>query len=503
MVSLSKRLFAFAVALAIILILGLGARRILRSREASVPISSRTVMAVPVARPANRAAEGAAPNARIPAGPDKVVLDTVDLNLDTDEDLEQVVVVRDTIEPYAPIEILIADFRGEIGLWLRQWSVRTEAVNPVSFAIQVKDLRGDGGATLVCFGLDAKNRQTIGVFGALGPAYMTLFSGSAERIELLEPTQAAAAAIVADRAMPTESDPFAMLRTIYRQDPRSGRFEPESESLLPGQAIGLDLASRVLTGDVAVFETYLGGLWEHAEPGRADTLIDFDVEGRRILCNDPSSTQVFVWKASSPASMGMLAATVNETLPDLIRLVEVRLAGADRISVRVLDAQVLRISSAQPLNGEYRRVRGNRGQAGAMHRLEPLATRPVQGTWIADSGFLLSVEGDRFRARGLPDREDMAGAVSLFRLDGAEVLDLHPLRSDGTIRQPLRFHPRLAWSGDPRPVASHLAAAGEPDLLFLIPVEVSASGVGPRYTESMRLRRAQEDRAEKAGRVSR
>ena len=29
----------------------------------------------------------------------------------------------------------------------------------------------------------------------------------------------------AERAMPTESDPFAMLRTIYRQDPRSGRWK--------------------------------------------------------------------------------------------------------------------------------------------------------------------------------------------------------------------------------------------------------------------------------------
>lgn len=522
MASLPKRIFTVATASAGILILFLGVQRILRSKEATVPIANRTAVALAAREEADadRSAAAAVPNARIAPDPGMIVLDALDVNLDTDEDLEQVVVVRDTVQTDGSIGILIADFKPEIGLWLRQWSAKTAAANPVSFAIQVKDLTGEGGSQLVCFGLDAQNRQTLSVFGSRagqgsggqgsggqGAAYATLFSGSAERIELVEPPAQGAPdspwTIVMDRASPSDTDPWAVMRTIHAWNPRSGSFRPISESLTPGQAIGQELAARVLTGDAAVFEHYIRGLWVRADDGRNLTAIDFDADQRRILCTDPSSTQIFDWKASSPAPTGLLAATVNETLPELMRLVEVQLAGADRIIIRVLDEQVLRISGTQTLNGEYRRA----ATAAPLFRMEPAAAAPVGGSWISDSGFLLSIEGDRFRARGLPSATEnktprtdpdqvVSGAVSMFLLDGATVLDLVPVRADGIVEPPLRFHPRFGRADDPRPRAALMATDRDPDLLTLTPVRVRASRVEPLYRESIVLRRIIPDRFE-------
>jgi len=443
--------------------------------------------------------------ARIAPDPVEQVLDTIDINLDDDEDLEQVLTVRKPGSPGEAIRVVVADFQPENGTWFRLWSGDTLADKPVSFAIQVKDLVGDGGSELLCFGPDASGRQTLTVFkrtyGRNGQAFESIFSEAAESIEIdeadLKSTEEAKAgaslslSISVYRAVQDAENPLDRVKTVYRWSPSARRYRPGESESVPGAEIERDLRSKILTGDAEDFKAYIDGVWI-APGGEQRPRIDFDSDSGRISFQSDEANQVWKWSASSPSTSGLLAATVNESLPELLRLVDIQLTGPDRLRIRVLDEQVLRLGDRNIWNGDYVRLgAADRGTApsGAditednRQQMKPVRADFVAGYWMSSDGKVLAFEGTRFRSGGA--WEHRSGGFSLFGFGTDLILDLLPVDGNGVPQAPLRY------------IVLVPAVQSGPDRIRLRPVVLKSQDATLLYAPEIELRKISEDRMEK------
>ena len=76
---------------------------------------------------------------KIPPEYDEIFLDTLDLNLDSDEDLEQVIVSKPFRSDSNEISIITVDFQPATGSYYRFWKGKTGATKANAFIVQPLD----------------------------------------------------------------------------------------------------------------------------------------------------------------------------------------------------------------------------------------------------------------------------------------------------------------------------------------------------------------------------
>ncbi|MFA6366684.1 MAG: hypothetical protein WCX13_05805, partial [Candidatus Hydrogenedentales bacterium] len=193
-----KRVIQAILIVAFILAFGLFIYFFARMRQenlaATLPVAGRVVEIEALSNKAGEAGEKstAAQRSKINLEWGETLLDVIDMNLDDDEDLEQILIVKPANTQDGRISIVVADFQPNSSSYFRLWKGETLATKPNAVVVQPKDLLADGSVDLLCYGIDENNRQTLTVFkriSARSNPYYTVFSESGLSISFEEPAE--------------------------------------------------------------------------------------------------------------------------------------------------------------------------------------------------------------------------------------------------------------------------------------------------------------------------
>ncbi len=345
------------------LVIGCGARAADGSGRTPAPRASALLEATAPAT--DEALALAAPGAepRAPLRPDETLIRTFTVNLDADDADEQVIAVHvapaaaDTLsEP--PIKVAVLDYDAGAATYVRSWEAFTQAGATRTFDLTLQDLLGDIRVEIVARGFNAAGERTLDAYRQ-GPdagtvlRYEPIIAVTARgTIELAEPERAERQMLRGNRGLPVAiithaedpdaADATAVVRTTYRWDAATGRYQAAPPERVPGSPAVQDRLRELFASDgTAEFETYLAGPWYRlVQPDPSDSLISrmeiihFEPEQERITLFDGDVQEIYVWDVSHRLLAARLGIWVhNELVPSIERTINVEAVTADEIRV--------------------------------------------------------------------------------------------------------------------------------------------------------------------------
>ena len=442
-----KRVIQAILIVAFILAFGLFIYFFARLRQenldATLPVAGR-IMDLPAASgEPGMTSGGTTPSQRSKINPEwgETFLDAIDMNLDEDEDLEQVLIVKPAAIEEGRISIVIADFQPATGSYFRLWKGETLATKPNAVVVQPRDLLGNGSVDLLCFGIDDSNRQTLNVFRRTASGtYGQAFSGAGLSIAIDEPPEPATISVF--ETVPASVSPLDQKRVLYAWAPARKAFVRNAETLVPGERVEQLFINKILTGRTADFEAYLDGLWLKEEADiPIPTYVYFDAGERKISIHSKAEQQQWDWGGSNTSFAGTYASISNSAVPEMLRLLGIDLVGVDKVRIRATAQQIVKFALKEDWNGIYKRVAG-RDKAARRTSLEKAPTGgpfPVriegseanmrlkpsdfEGFYESASGVSLDLKGNSFLyKRGSAEAR---GYYSLFSMGDLALLDLN------------------------------------------------------------------------------
>ncbi len=344
--------------LAFIAILFFLSRMQKESARASLPVSGRLIDLSSAQEAPSKAAQSPEKASRAKVSPEwgELILDALDLNLDEDEELEQVIVVRRSDSGARNISIIVADFQPVTGSYYRTWKAETRATKTNAFIVQPRDLLHSGSTELLCFGLDDENRQTLDIFRKLPkrPGYMNIFSAAGVDVAIED--EADNSSITLYESLENTESRLDRKKTVYAWDKRRSTYSARSVVMVPGAAVEQLFLGDTLSGNAPDFESYLQGLWVQTDAGNSGEIaIHFDTLDRKLTISDAGELQEWNWSESNASKAGIYASITNASLSELIQLLNIELIGMDRIRVRATSQQSVRFATRENWTGVFKR----------------------------------------------------------------------------------------------------------------------------------------------------
>ncbi len=396
--------------------------------------------------------EGTGAVNHVPALPNEVILNVTSFNVDQEEGDEQVLTVRKTDRADGRLSIVVADYSQQKKAWARSWEGDTLSTKLTTFSIQAKDLLGDHNLDIVCTGMDDSGEQTISVFrrGQGSSAYAQILSlaadsiaiGEAERSEgyQLGQTNGESWPIYAFIGDKESANVLDQVKDKYAWDARKGQYLKIGSERIPGAQVEREIVSKVLTGSEKDFEAFLQGVWYESGKGPFDPdtrLIVFDKEGGSISFYRTEAQEIFRWTESHSTRYGLYARGQNESVDNLVRLMDIELTGSDLVSIRVFDDLQMKMDPEDRWDGSYRKMPlGARDALAAKGNGLSKPAIKLEGPYRSRSGTELNFAQPRYSLKPAgstdkPGATNESGGFELYTLAGDTVLVLIAVRADG------------------------------------------------------------------------
>jgi hypothetical protein len=398
------------------------------------------------ASPNGLSPEASVPVNHIPALPNEVILNVMSFNVDQEYGEEQVLTVRKTDLAGGGLSVVVADYVEQKKAWVRAWEGDTLSTKLTTFSIQTKDLVGDHSLDIVCTGMDDSGEQTMTVFRRVqgSPSYSQIFSLAADSIAIgegergenyqLGQSNADSWPIYAFSADKDSTNVLDQVKDKYSWDPKKGQYLKVGSEHIPGAQVEREIVSKVLTGSEKDFETFLQGVWYESDktPGTPGTkLIVFDKSGSSIAFYRTEAQELFRWTESHATRYGLYVRCQNESVENLVRLVDIELSGSDLVSVRVIEDSQMKVDPEDRWDGSYRRL-----PQGARESIEGKASglaKPaikLEGPFRSQTGLELNFAPPRYSLKSIAGPSE-TGGFELYSLGGDTVLELIAVHSDG------------------------------------------------------------------------
>ena len=386
---------------------------------------------------------------RIAALPNELILDVANLNLDDDEGDEQILTVRKTDRADGRLSIVVADYAPVRRTWLRSWEADTLCTKITTFSIRLMDLVGDRESAIVCTGMDESGAQTIDAFRRAKSedlTYEPILSLAADSISIgeaarsegyqLGQTSGESWPVFANRADPGSTNILDQIKERYVWNPRVRAYAKAGEERVTGAQIERETVARILTGSEADFESFLLGVWYESDrgpSGKDARLVVFDKGSSTITFYTSESQEVFRWTESHATRHGLYIRCQNESIEDLVRLMDVELRGSDLVGLRVCEDLQMKMDDNDRWDGEYRKLPQGSAAATAGGDSAPARPQPgfkLEGPYRSLSGgveITFSLPRYSYKANGGSE----SGGYDLYLLGGLSVLELRSIRDDG------------------------------------------------------------------------
>jgi hypothetical protein len=415
---------------------------------AARPVATRQVLPEsndPSKAPTPAAVEAPTVN-HIPALPNEVILNVTSFNMDQDEEDEQILTVRKTDRADGRLSIVVADYVEQKNAWVRSWEGDTLSTKLTTFSIQAKDLIGDHNLDIVCTGMDDSGEQTIAVFRhapdslafiqILSLAADSIAIGEADRSEgyQLGQTKGESWPIYAYRGDKESANVLDQVKDKYAWDPRKGEYVQAGSERIPGAQVEREIVSKVLTGSEKDFESFLQGVWYESGKGPFDAgtrLIVFDKASGSISFYRTEAQEIFQWTESHSTRYGLYIRCQNESVENLIRLMDIELTGSDLVSVRVFEDLQMKMDPEDRWDGSFRKLpQGARDVVAVKGSGLSKPAIALDGQYSTRAGVEYDFSRPRYSRRSNAAPTE-SGGFELYLLGGDTVLELIAIRPDG------------------------------------------------------------------------
>ncbi len=424
-----------------LLLMGLAAGCRARSPEPTPEETARGLVPATDEKQA-RAPEGAqeeeeqdpASQPRVPLDRDEALIEAINANLDLDTIDEQILILKKKGEAESPIHVAVVDFDSVRDRYTRSWESSTQATNPRTFNLTLKDIVGDHNLDLVCRGTRSTGELTLDVFrktpspSGLGlyfaPICQIVADGSievqeAERSEgyQLGQKNGPSFPIYAYTQDKESSNILDLVKFSYYWKYQQNRYELTSVEKVPGEVVKeQQLAGLFSSKSVAAFEQYLDGPWYRPKSAEADEEMILFLPAEKLISIYSGDTQeIYQWQESYRMLTNRLTIVAeNESIQSLNKRILVEVKSSNSINVTIVGSESwdsstgsyvklnedlqrkflagqkkVREASAQVrLTGLYR------SQAGAEIIFEPPRFTWLEGEKAYSGGFTLFYAGD-------------------------------------------------------------------------------------------------------------
>ncbi len=222
-------------------------------------------------------------------------IQTLNMNIDTDESDEQIILVKENNEINARFKILIADYLQVFEYYVLSSEQITQATKVQSFQISLMDVDNDKLLEIVCVGYDNDDHQTIDIFKydpkstITGLKYYSILSiSSSGSLDINQDSNSGAVTIERQHELDPSSDSiiketFAW-RTNTRLENKMGSFVAVSYQNIRKERIDdIELRKIIQARNQSVKQSYLNGIWELQNDSKIKTYLIFDFEENRFI----------------------------------------------------------------------------------------------------------------------------------------------------------------------------------------------------------------------------
>lgn len=416
------------------------------SRIADEPVRSRVLEAsskTDLEQSPADAATGEPATSSIPLEPNETLLDLYSFNLDFDDEEEQVLVIRESDDPKGIIKVVLADYSQFNRKWTRSWKGSSLVTKNKTFQVSVSDLIGDHNLNIVCTGMNDANEQTMTIYWKSqeldqkqGTTFLKVFeqAGSAVIVEASErpdsyklgQSNADSWPISVWKADTAAGNYLDQLKELWRWSFTDKAYVLIATESIPGASIARKKAESILDGTVDTFKLFLDGTWykEAIDPlSQAALFITFQSRDESLLFSGDGLIEVYGWENSNPTRYGLYIASRNQSVRNLRRLMDIELASADSINIRVFQDYRIKADISGKWDGRYRKLGAE--IATVFKRLPAMATTgamDLSGEYESDDGMKLVLDSATYRIEAVSGVQ--TGSIAVYMLDGKTILDM-------------------------------------------------------------------------------
>jgi hypothetical protein len=261
----------------------------------------------------NETESGTESKPKIVIGKNEKFLEALNANLDLDETDEQILVLKDTTDPSSPLKLVVADHDETKSIYSKSWEVTTNATNPRLFKLELIDMVGDSGRSIVFHGMNGRN-LTLDIYkrtpsisnpGLHFQPICQIISDGTIRIQKTDRSEAyelgseqgESFAITVERKNINSQNDLDLIEETYNWVRSTGRYELISSKNIPADiASQSKLANLYSTSDDRTFLQFLKGPWFNKE--QKDKLIAFYPDDNQIVLSFENIQEVYNWDYS-------------------------------------------------------------------------------------------------------------------------------------------------------------------------------------------------------------
>ncbi|MGI9255482.1 MAG: pallilysin-related adhesin [Salinispira sp.] len=384
------------------------------------------------------------PNPSSPAGedtadlfislPDEFIVHQIhNVNIDTDNQNEQIVVFKDQNDQGNFIGIMVIDLDPVLNSYLASWQGYTQATDLKTLNLYIDDIAGNGNVEIVVIGVNKPGEQTLDIFqqnsaANFGLQFASIISiradiavdihnANRENIPATGLNTLAHTIHALNHDLGTENN-LDMIQSTYTWQPDDSRYHLTSTRKISGTIVEQDQLARLHAGNVNDFHVFLDGLWIHTD---GDQIILFSHDNETIQMATADRQLHFYWTSSARWGIGnnLWIYAQNEIISNITQ----------RIQLSVLDLNTIAVefntrSNSTFWSGSYQRVENNSTLQNTQYHIKQKILYPyeISGLYVSDSDWEMFFAAPYITLR--TREQELNGAYAVFQLNDQSILEI-------------------------------------------------------------------------------
>lgn len=382
--------------------------------------------------------EGGAIVSFMPLGDNETLLGSSGIDLNGDNYDDEILVVRKSGTPF--LHLIVGLYNPSTMLYDRIAELRTEITQLRSLSYNGMDVTGDHRIALVYQGQTDDGQTVLQMFFCRRDGVVnigsfksdeTIFIQQYNRSETYNLSQSSG------RSFPVwvyASDTRAgvgnlsQVQTEYDWNESAGRYVQIQQIFVTGKNVAAAELAKIQDGTVETFAKYLNGLWYMTDSTEKKIrYIFFDYDSREVIFLVDDAQEIFSWHNSNLYRNGIYISTVNVSVENLRRMLDIGLTDLNEIRVRVHEDVRMMISVDALWNGQYKKMNMRRNfdsSEDVPQELNAIREKLEQVPhWIASNGISVTFKNGGYKIEG--DGRDEEGVYFLTMMNSAYVMQFN------------------------------------------------------------------------------
>ncbi len=218
---------------------------------------------------------------------------------------------------------------------------------------------------------------------------------------------------------------FDQIQTMYNWSESEKQYVQVSQTRVAGSRITAKELERIQDGTVETFGRFLEGLWYKIDSSDSNLpYIFFDYENSEVIFQQGDSEEVYSWQNSNLRRGGMYFSSVNKSIENLQRRVDISLVSTDEVRIRIQDDVRMIIGESTLWDGNYKKMTAV-SQPTPRTVVDSTDAFVEDSLWADENGMRVRFSENSYSATS-SDQSDWGRFMS-FTLDGVTFLQF---RSD-------------------------------------------------------------------------